>query len=430
MEIIKRNLTSIICGAVALLSVVAVTLWPIPGWYTSITEKLQASKNDYDTLQSLNNEKFTKPIVDPAKTEGDDLGQFPNQKAIEAGLALAKVMQDQAAAVAKITADMNKHEPLVPDALPVKKTGYAYNTFKIAYYEQLKRLAMAMRAMPAPTTAEIEAQSRKLQEEFDKQKTRVGGVEVGGAGLDEMLVRRLASLPDEMRRTRAKEAAVFIASQDIMDTCRSQMPTPDSADLPSIEQIWAAQVSLWIQEDVVRAIALTNGPDTVVENSIIKRLVRWDIPKEYVNKSGRASILSGSNGAVADPTAAEASPNAKAYDVSVTGRVSNPLYDVMHFTLVVDADALQFRKFMANLVKDRFITILRADIIGVDRERELARGYTYGPNPVIRLALRCEVIFFRSWTKPLMPQPIKQLVGIPSEEKPAQDAAAPVAEAQ
>src|SRR5947199_363716 len=39
MEIVKKNLVSIICGVVALLALVAVFVWPLDGYYQTLQEK-------------------------------------------------------------------------------------------------------------------------------------------------------------------------------------------------------------------------------------------------------------------------------------------------------------------------------------------------------------------------------------------------------
>jgi hypothetical protein len=76
-------------------------------------------------------------------------------------------------------------------------------------------------------------------------------------------------------------------------------------------------------------------------------------------------------------------------------------------------DARQCRSFIDNLIKRRFITVLGVDAIGVDREvASRVAGYLYGDDPVVRLVVTCEAVFFRDWTTPLMPDIIKRLPGV------------------
>jgi len=84
----------------------------------------------------------------------------------------------------------------------------------------------------------------------------------------------------------------------------------------------------------------------------------------------------------------------------------------------VDADAQRFQTFMTNLTKGKFITILRVDVQAVDRQRiEQNAGYYYGRQPVVRLQLKCETVFFRNLMvhpdHPLMPVNVQKLLKIP-----------------
>jgi hypothetical protein len=88
----------------------------------------------------------------------------------------------------------------------------------------------------------------------------------------------------------------------------------------------------------------------------------------------------------------------------------------MHFTVTVDADAQRFETFVNNLTHGKFITVIRLNVRGVDRELLQQRGYYYGKSPVVRTEVKCEAIFFRSWTadpqRPLMPPAVQKLLGV------------------
>jgi hypothetical protein len=174
----------------------------------------------------------------------------------------------------------------------------------------------------------------------------------------------------------------------------------------------------------VRAIAETNKNAKNVDEAIVKRLIRTDIKKEYMTPMGAVPILQAMNSSnVApvqpgqpDPMAIIGQP--KAYTYSVTGRVSNQQYDVMHFTVTVDADAQRFQSFVNNLTRGKFITILKINLRGVDRERiQQSSHYYYGKQPVVRMEIKAEAIFLRAWTcdaqHPLMPVNVQKLLHIP-----------------
>jgi len=449
MEIIKRNVISISCGVVALLIVVCVMLWPMPGWFDSLRQKLETSGARYLALQSLNNETFKKPILDPLNPQVELLGQFPTPKAIDVGIAAVSKLHEQAAAMDKAALEMNEHKPLVPLALPFKRSPQAYSDFKREYHQRLTDFKALMTAVTAPTMEEVGVEADRLwKDDYLKRIQPVFGTQGNAQEVQAAFDQRKLVLPDEMKRELAKNYTVLISDNKTMDTCQGIIPPNELNDPPTDPRaIWAAQLSLWIQEDVVQAIAITNAARdsrATVEKAVVKRVVAWIIPKVYITPKGEVLIMEGAGqadggaygaargqrpgagfgrpfpgmpGADGEAAAeAEATPGTKVYTLSPTGRVCNSVFDVMHFTVVVDADAVHFREFMANLTRDRFITVLYMDLIGVDREREQERGFMYGPSPVVRLRLTCEAIFLRSWTLKLMPQPVQRMLGIPQPD--------------
>lgn len=445
MEIIKRNVISISCGVVALLIVVCVMLWPMPGWFDSLRQKLETSGARYLALQSLNNETFRKPILDPLNPQVEPLGQFPTPKAIDVGIAAVSKLHEQAAVMDKAALEMNEHKPLVPLALPFKRSPQAYSDFKREYHQRLTDFKTLMIAVTAPTMEEVADEAIRLwQDDYSKRIQPVFGTQGNTQEVQAAFDLRKLVLPDEMKRERAKNYTVLISDNKTMDTCQGIIPPNEVNDPPTDPRaIWAAQLSLWIQEDVVQAIAITNAARdsrATVEKAVVKRVVAWIIHKVYITPKGEVLIMEGAGqadggaygaarqrfgrppgmlGADGEPAAeAEATPGTKVYTLSPTGRVCNSVFDVMHFTVVVDADAVRFREFMANLTRDRFITVLYMDLIGVDREREQERGFMYGPSPVVRLRLTCEAIFLRSWTLKLMPQSVQKMLAIPQPDAP------------
>ena len=70
------------------------------------------------------------------------------------------------------------------------------------------------------------------------------------------------------------------------------------------------------------------------------------------------------------------------------------------------------------LGQNRLIDVYNIDVSTVDTAERAAAGFMYGANPVVQLNLQCEALFMREWTVPLMPQTVKQELGI---EAPAAD---------
>src|SRR4051794_40220927 len=117
MELVKKNLTSIICGVIALLAVVAL-FWPISGYYNELQAKADARKQVYTTLKGILDKPRNLPTVSLETAEPKKLEQFPTQAVIDAGTAVQTQVKTQSAAMFETALKMNQHTPLVPGALP------------------------------------------------------------------------------------------------------------------------------------------------------------------------------------------------------------------------------------------------------------------------------------------------------------------------
>ena len=84
MEVVKRNMYSILCGIVAIIAVVLV-FYPLGGGFESLQGKLNESASDCSSINSLLGKEHTAPDVDINNAEQRKLGKFPTPKVIQAG---------------------------------------------------------------------------------------------------------------------------------------------------------------------------------------------------------------------------------------------------------------------------------------------------------------------------------------------------------
>lgn len=215
--------------------------------------------------------------------------------------------------------------------------------------------------------------------------------------------------------------------------------------LPSPRDLWEGQMGLWIQQDIARAIALTNRVDFTpsnVTNAPIKRLVRIQIVPGYVGvgpaKGGvtMQGPTEGRNfgtffdaGAVAAPTppagapargkpaAAEAKP-VNDFVTSPTGRISNPIYDVIHVWVRVVVDYQRLPTFFDNLSQVNFMTILKWQITDVDEYKAMEDRVLYGSGDCVEASILIETIWLRDWTAKLMPPDVRNYLGVPDPNAP------------
>jgi hypothetical protein len=103
--------------------------------------------------------------------------------------------------------------------------------------------------------------------------------------------------------------------------------------------------------------------------------------------------------------------------VSVTGRVSTDAYDVVPARLTLIVDASRIPDIFQAFAETNLMTVLDIDISEIDVWEELRRGYFYGSDaPVVRAELEIETVWLRSWTTPIMPESVKQVLGIETAE--------------
>src|SRR5688572_8235621 len=120
MEIVKKNLLSIICGVVILLSVGAL-FWPISGIIADAQAKADERQQEYEKLNKLLPGQKSRSLPNislDANAETTKLTQFPGPKVIEAGQTATKAMAEQSANMLAAAVAMNQHALLVPKSLP------------------------------------------------------------------------------------------------------------------------------------------------------------------------------------------------------------------------------------------------------------------------------------------------------------------------
>ena len=212
-----------------------------------------------------------------------------------------------------------------------------------------------------------------------------------------------------------------------------------SGEVPSLHDLWIGQMELWIQQDIVEAIARVNQVDndrSNVINAPIKRLVGIKVEKAYVGdrerefEAGRITTRRSkrstgphmghqqmqmqmpSRWPAPGMSTGAANQTVNAFTQAHTGRVSNDRYDVWHAKVTLVADARRLPLFFNALAKVNFMTVLELKITDVDEYKALRDdGFIY-TGDAVRMEAVIETLWLRDWTEPLMPQEIKQLLGI------------------
>ncbi|QOV89276.1 hypothetical protein [Humisphaera borealis] len=436
MELVKKNILSIICGVVALAAIIfhfVVT----SGGFSDLETKGKARAAKQAELKNLRSAEYVMPTISDAPPV--KLERFPNEKAIKDAEGLVNQLAAQAKGLVEQAVRINRqpYNLIVPESLPMPTDPRKYE-FREQYNLVLKpggkpktfdtknpvvNLAddILQSAVP-PTDAEIlDAKNKLWKDEHFPKLIMVNGVPVNQKEVVSEFLRATAKFEEEFRRKRAMSFKVYLEPNALAISPRLDLA---GRTAPAAEDIWFAQMSLWVQQDVCAAIARMNARSTNIPASVVKHLVAVDVRQDssmYVVPGGLAAAPAvaaapSSDGGEA-PADAGAAPAAvgKDFALSPTGRVCNPLYDVVQFELVVVVDRQYIKDFLEQLQFGRFIAVLDTDMQNIDLDDAVSQGYDYGSRPVVELRVKCESLFLREWTaynNGPMPQSVRTMLRV------------------
>jgi hypothetical protein len=444
MDLVKKNWISIAFGVIALLAVIA-DFWPMGGKYEQLRSEAQARSTVNSELQQLENKPRTKPItsVSSSPTEtAEPLGVFPTQKVIDAGKTATDKLAEGSKLLAAEVVKLNMHQPLVPGALP----GQADNktpliNFARAYNEALPPLqdmanpdrrkncigvTVLHGDVPPSETELTKAKEDKKAAITNEQKLiDAGGNITNQQAIDLEINTALAALADDLRRSIANKCMVYF-SQDTFSVFNNP---PILVGLPpDPSTIFWAQIGLWTQQDFCSAVYAINtlpGPDGKKPENVLDAPIKH-VVKIILPQTAQTIPFIGVSTAANDPNApppAPADPNApitKNTALSPTGRVSNPMYDVVQFDVELIVDAERLPMVLEELGRGRFMTVVQVvSVTAVDSSIYHSLGYYYGAKPVVNVKLKIEDLFLREWTTPMMPMSVRQRLGIAPPANPA-----------
>jgi len=187
---------------------------------------------------------------------------------------------------------------------------------------------------------------------------------------------------------------------------------------PHMVEVWEGQMSLWLQQDIVQAIALTNrvsDPESNVITAPIKRLMHISVGNQYVGIDLNANLSAAAMGGGGAAAAAGDGKLVANYTLSPTGRTSNEIYDVRHIRIEMIADWHRLGEFMTNLARTNFMTVLQVNIEDVDEYQAIREGYLYGVGDAVKVDMIVESLWLRDWTAKLMPKIVRKALGVPDD---------------
>lgn len=197
----------------------------------------------------------------------------------------------------------------------------------------------------------------------------------------------------------------------------------------NLSDMFLFQWDYWVLRDVVDAIKLANTADgklTNVDRSVIKRIERISISvPEAFGRGGESGQPAWQQPGQAAPAPVAAGPGAMApldLNTSLTGRrAENSVYDTRTVTISLIVNSARLADVAGAFERTNFMTVTDMDLSEVNVWDDLARGYYYGPDHVVRATLEVETVWLRSWMTKYMPAKVRETLKVPADV-PAPDA--------
>jgi hypothetical protein len=457
-ELVKGNPVVVGSIVVALLALVALFLFVRPSGTDFIAE-MEKRKADEGKITQLMKTPWSVPGK-KAEEPPTPITLTVNPAALEAISEVYKNMTTQYKSVFDKATAINhaNHTPMIdglfPESTQNSKQFVARSEYKAALQAMLGKPVSADKDAPR-----LNAGSPFPAERLEEELAKVTNKFLAGffprkteSELSETDRKRLNAQRQELAMKLVTDHAKRISIYAVEDEDSEEYPFHRGAwikesNLPDMRDVWEGQMALWIQQDLVRAIAMANrnkdtGKLESVLNAPVKQLVGIRVFEGYVGINSTGSVGRLNEGREKNQTGGAAmellqradatkilddvknynpdKPLPEAFNVSLTGRVGNAIYDVRHVQLSVIADYRQLPALFEAIGKVNFMTIINTHVSDVDEFPLLEAGYVFGQHDCVQVEMVIETIWLRQWTSALMPKAIKDELGI--VEKPAEAA--------
>jgi hypothetical protein len=442
---IKANPVTVASAAVAVLAL-AVWMFFVPVSAQRFRQQAAESANrQFSELQRYNQQSLTVPGQSadgsPVSVRGV-INPATISKLDELFGRLEQQYKDVFAAIVRFNVD--SHQPMLANLFPVPATDDLPFNARRAYQQAFRQMLAepapgsplpSLNAGAPPTSQALADELLKVDRDylaslFPPKKV----ADLNSAERQELAQRRQQRLKDYLMR-QAQSINIY-APLDITpaQTAFDVGAWAFETNQPQLADVWEGQMGLWIQQDIVRAIARTNrvgDPDSNVMNAPVKRLLKISLIPGYVGlgsgggiamtgaASGSTQGLAGSGGGVRAPVAAADSEPAEGesanplaglptvdYSVGPTGRRTSETVLVRHAWVDVMIDSQRIMPFLDELSRANLNTVLKVHVTDVDEYEQLQRGYVLGTDDVVELRVLVESLWLTEWVLPIMPREV------------------------
>ena len=410
MQRIKAHLTLVICVAVSL---VAITLMVLGFMLPSVQATMTQDANIVQELARI--PPVNERVVQKYQKDRDDI---------------AKRVDD----FRKQSEAKGKYQPLNEKVFPAFSLDQSHRfLFKGRYADAQKQMLKTLNALPPPTDADFKAESEIMagQKKKDAQNQSLGRTAtatrptpgLGGLktpampagppqGVTPEALSRLGKTPEQLVEespyvrlsVRRARSIYCYTGLDSFGT----WPNLAGTD-PTVEDFWYAQMGLWIQQGVVKALAGLNNQTAAqlkdrqeqpwVGNLPVKRIVRIAI-------NGYTPPIAGGTGPV---KSGAAGPGEIGVTASFTKQAGSDTQDVVQFALELVVDARKLPAVIDAICRAGAITPLLVNY-SEEPPNLMWSGCIYGSAPAIHATLIFEGCFQRADYEKWMPPTVKTAI--------------------
>lgn len=415
MAWVRANVFIVVFSVIMLAALVALPL-VASRMNTSVRDTVESRIAKQRSLESLENTsvEIPQPGGRPPVTEN----ALVNEQTLERYREVVEREKEDADRIAAAALEFNRkgRGVVMPEALPTSRLDPQIlgRRWHDAIRDAWADLFTDVRASTARDASDVAAQLRRRERLFLTQTLQKDPSESLTAEEQQRLTEHLADARMGLYAEHANDVGFYL------DASAREVPTFDIRRTYGLPELFEQQWRFWIVEDVLQAIADLNGAESV-RVAPVKRVVALQVGAAAPPSAGapagggRAPRGGGAQPAVPTPMPIDARTEApRDYAVSLTGRRSNGLYDVRVVTLDAVVETARLPELVDALARRNFMTVLDMTVEPADQFAAARDGYYYGNEPVSRVVMRVETIWFREWTSTFMPDATKQALGVPT----------------
>jgi len=351
-----------------------------------------------------------------------------NDKTIEAERKRVETIASYYSALIERAKALDLYEPLEPppgERFFPEPTDNGRRQFRSIYEAQFPKLIAVLHGGGPPTDNDIKNAQEAIDEEalaaqgFGQDADEDRGTSRGKPDEDaEALKHPSGLITDEAARKSAESRAAIRKARGIY--CYVNRNSLDESSSvyqglsPRPFDMWFAQLSLWVQRDVIKSLARVN--DSAAENLKAEGQKAWVgvLPVKELISIRVSGYLPSSKGVLGASVTGD-EPAYPPGDASVvfTKNNSTDTFEVVQFTLKMVIDARDLPRIIDEVCKDRFHTLLNVSYV-YERsalENLSMEGRIYGSEPTIQVLMDFETIFFGELYRCMMPESVLGAIG-------------------